>query len=206
MSKMKKWMLNDEWLSECRNSELKEFIQGKFSIEDPVYVNNSENALQIDLTRYYFFRKRISVAVQVFKDLLGDGDFLFCEYGSIGLSDLKRYVIGRPNKINCIEYQTANPDIEYSYSNISYVRVSGNRFRFRKYARDVLFRKNFANSYYFIDLDRQRVVRMYDDRGMDILCDKKLRRTLYEKYCNIISYFYRKDIQKSIYGDENKTE
>ena len=47
---------------------------------------------------------------------------------------------------------------------------------------------------------------MYDDRGMDILCDKELRKTLYEKYCNIIFYFYRKDIQKSIYGDENKTE
>lgn len=201
MHKIKKWMCNDEWFSECRNSELKEFIQGKFSIEDPVYVNNSENALQIDLTRYYFLRKRISVAVQIFKDLLGDGDFLFCEYGSIGLSDLKRYVIGRSNKINCIEYQTANPDIEYSYSNISYVRVSGNCFRFRKYARDVMYRKNFWNRYYFIDLDRQRVVRMYDDRGMDILCDKKLRRTLYGKYCSIISDYYRRDMEKSFYND-----
>ena len=201
MHKIKKWMCNDEWFSECRNSELKEFIQGKFSIEDPVYVNNSENALQIDLTRYYFLRKRISVAVQIFKDLLGDGDFLFCEYGSIGLSDLKRYVNGRPNKINCIEYQTANPDIEYSYSNISYVRVSGNCFRFRKYARDVMYRKNFWNRYYFIDLDRQRVVRMYDDRGMDILCDKKLRRTLYGKYCSIISDYYRRDMEKSFYND-----
>lgn len=201
MHKIKKWMCNDEWFSECRNSELKEFIQGKFSIEDPVYVNNSENALQIDLTRYYFLRKRISVAVQIFKDLLGDGDFLFCEYGAIGLSDLKRYVNGRPNKINCIEYQTANPDIEYSYSNISYVRVSGNCFRFRKYARDVMYRKNFWNRYYFIDLDRQRVVRMYDDRGMDILCDKKLRRTLYGKYCSIISDYYRRDMEKSFYND-----
>ena len=201
MHKIKKWMCNDEWFSECRNSELKEFIQGKFSIEDPVYVNNSENALQIDLTRYYFLRKRISVAVQIFKDLLGDGDFLFCEYGAIGLSDLKRYVNGRPNKINCIEYQTANPDIEYSYSNISYVRVSRNCFRFRKYARDVMYRKNFWNRYYFIDLDRQRVVRMYDDRGMDILCDKKLRRTLYGKYCSIISDYYRRDMEKSFYND-----
>ena len=201
MHKIKKWMCNDEWFSECRNSELKEFIQGKFSIEDPVYVNNSENALQIDLTRYYFLRKRISVAVQIFKDLLGDGDFLFCEYGAIGLSDLKRYVNGRPNKINCIEYQTANPDIEYSYSNISYVRVSGNCFRFRKYARDVMYRKNFWNRYYFIDLDRQRVVRMYDDRGMDILCDKKLRRTLYGKYCSLISDYYRRDMEKSFYND-----
>lgn len=199
MHSIKKWMCQNDWFKENKNFELKEFIQNKFLIEEPVYLNNIGNALQIDLTSFST-KKKISFAVQIFTELLGDFDFFFCEYGAIGLSDRKRYIIGKPNKINCIEYQTTNPDIEYLYNNISYVRVCRKHFKFQRYVRDVICKKCFSNLYYFIDLDRQIALRMYDDRGIDVVCNKELLKLLYKKYNDLISEQYREEIKKSIYN------
>lgn len=190
-------MRQNDWFNENRNFELKKFIQDKFLIEEPVYLNNIGNALQIDLTNCSK-KKKIFLAVQIFTELLGNFDFYFCEYGAVGLN-CKKYITGRPNKVNCIEYLTTNPDIKYLYDNISYIRVCKKCFNFRRYVRDVICKKSFINLYYFIDLDRQIAIRMYDSRGMDIVCNKELRKLLYEKYDFLISEPYKNDIEKSIY-------
>lgn len=170
MHNIKSWM-TESWIEENYKEDVKDFIFKKFQLEDPVAKNNIDNSLLIDLTSMKL-KKRLKAASGILSTLLNENDFIFCEYGVIGIDKKRRYIKGHPHKENCFEFKSQNDDLWYCYDNITCCRVDRNKFKFHKYIKDVIFKNNFWNNYYFINLHEKFAIRVYDERGLVIVSEQ----------------------------------
>ncbi len=161
-------MMDEDWFEENNNDIVKDFIFNKVKLEDPLSINNPQTCITIDLTSIKMC-KRVRAAVCILADLLNADEFIFCEYGVIGIDQQRRYIKGHPNKENCFEFKSKAEDRWYAYDNITYIRVNKERFRFDRYVQDVIYKNYFWNNYYFISLNHNFAVRMYDERGISIV-------------------------------------
>ena len=94
---------------------------------------------------------------------------------------------GKPNKENCIEFDSFNDDIDYLYDNITYIRVDPNNFNIKYFVKK-FFKKHFNANYYIIDLVDMMGIRLYDERGGVIVAkDTAILKRVSEKYSKYVT-------------------
>ena len=186
MHKIKKWMLNNDWFEENHNQEIRTFIFHDFKFEDPVYQHNKKNAIQLDFSQISI-KKRFHFIVNLLHQLLDNKEIYLCEYGCIGIADKVKLIKGKPNKENCIEFDSFNDDIDYLYDNITYIRVDPNNFNIKYFVKK-FFKKHFNTNYYIIDLVDMMGIRLYDERGGVIVAkDTAILKRVSEKYSKYVT-------------------
>lgn len=188
MNKIKSWMCKNNWSAGDYNNEMKHFLTVEFKIEDPVHINNPDCSIQLSLDELSF-KERIKMMTNILEENLKDKEFFFCEYGSIGIYYKNKYIKGHCNKENCIEFDTFYPGegFCYTYKNITFIRVDKNTFKYAKYVKQAIFGKYSEGDYYFVNLKDKLVIRIYDYRGLVLLCKDERQLNLWkEKYSEFI--------------------
>lgn len=151
--------------------ELQEFLSDGLNVSIPLYYNNPNRSVRINLENLCddFAGSLVKTIVS---SLLQGKNFWICQYGSTSGYELlsKGFLMGSP-PISIIEHDFSSINsewYEYPSNHIACVKIPFQSFNMDAYITYVFRRCFLSNTLFLIDTIGKCAISIYDRRGMDI--------------------------------------